>query len=416
MDASDGERTPKLGPVGMSSDSTQVETHGGVDVHADVESIERLDGVKSPTSASEEKQAQPCVSTVTAAGSSREQSEEKDEELHAGMRAQPTHPRTHVDSYPLPTDSMVTVPLSETGKSVEPRTSTPSVLDRRKSELSRKLSNEFNFGFDDNASSGSGSDFDDDDSFEEAVVVEATAVVARATRAGSIKAMDDTNSPAESAKSSKSSSNTGSNVQLPASVQPAPDPTLPEMERKDTGWPIITVNEDEKPASNTLPSSGVQVSPSSAAAPDVFEPVNGGLTHSVARPDITVDTDVHKSRPSSADVFRQSMPRKGARGSVEFHSRGLDRISTMDMEETLDMIEEDEENDAIRERKDPRAGSSGSDERTPVDWDKLDRTEEHLEEQTATEDDGDEVLLSTSATRKPVLTHIIADGSPACTP
>jgi hypothetical protein len=219
-------------------------------------------------------------------------------------------------------------------------------------------------------------------------------VMARPTGPGSVKTMDDASSIAESRKSSRTMHDASSIADSIGLAHSEDNIASPKVAQVETNWPIITVNENASPAGRPKSINEPQevhvepVVPEKEITTPELQPLP------MVKPDISVDTTINRSRPTSIEVSRQSMPlRKAARNSVEFQSRGLDRASTMDVEATLDLIEEGEESDAGRDGEHPRVESAGSSERTPVDWDKLDKTEEHLEGQTATEDDGDEVKL-----------------------
>ncbi|KAF2099840.1 hypothetical protein NA57DRAFT_38643 [Rhizodiscina lignyota] len=93
-------------------------------------------------------------------------------------------------------------------------------------------------------------------------------------------------------------------------------------------------------------------------------------------PDITVDTDVARSRPSSIEILQGNGVARKGRGSVDFHAQNINRVSTMEMEETLDMIEEAEEGEGAGHEQRGRRRSAGSDGSGRVDWAELDGREE----------------------------------------
>lgn len=423
----DGERTPRLEPMKLP------EQHAGTEVEVDGLEAEQTRKVQEkeqkPMSRIQKLKEQLHLEETSRKEKEEEHVEEEKQHHESVHESQPQH-RTHVDSTPLPTDSMITVPLSDSHKSVpfsEARASTTHLEDKRKSRRSMRLSDDLHF--DDSGSSGS--DYDDDDSFEEAIVVQAT--VATATKAGSIRTYDDGSSIAETKRDDSSSivESAPSEYSEEERDEEIEAPKL-QLERKDTAWPQITINEDftpiddsrlserlslaktvtidstsaEEPAVEKLSSEDpLSKSPSeeetkfgepssmelpSVEIASVESPSKRPKRVSIARPEISVDTDVHRSSVSSVDLMGQAEPaRRMMRGSMDFQSRNLDRISTMDMEETLEMIEEAEESDRRLHRS--RTASADSDSGSPVDWDKLDRTEEHLETQTAADEDGDEV-------------------------
>lgn len=267
---------------------------------------------------------------------------------------------------PIPTDSMITVTLSE--RSFHTHQDSAGMASGGKHSRSGSFES-FDAGTEIDED---GSDWDEDD----VVVEEATAAIAA-------RPMNVRRTTEDSSASSP--------VEVADGQPPQEDDTqkMQPLATLDTDWPTIQVDRDLSPVNHLHE----RIALAKTVAPIEEEPSDGEAEKrhslSMTKPDITVDTEMARSRPNSFEIMQgASMPPR-ARGSMDFHAQGIDRMSTFALEETLHKIEEGEESDGEEQEQRGRSRSNGSDGSTRVDWEELDRTEER--EVKDADETGDEV-------------------------